>query len=700
MPSRRDVVVKSRWCCFALIGFTALLVHFPASAQIRIASYNLEADIDTATQPPNPGTDVVLEGIGSEVVNGFAKNLDIIGLEETSSNTATVQPVVDSLNAFYGAGTYARSPFQGGQSGGILTGNGPNALIYNTHTLQLISSVGIGTTSGANPLLGSGTNQFPRQEVRYEFRPVGYGSLSTADFYVYVGHYKALGDGTSQMRRGAEAAAVRADALTLPANSRIIYTGDMNLTGASTDDAWVNLTASGANQAIDPINLGSGTWKNSTNTFKQYYSDSSTSLGSRLDAELVTAPVMDGQGFSYITGSYHTFGNNNSLALKKSAASSLNTALPGVPNRTTILNDLTTASDHYPVVADYRLPAILSASVDTPPTTVITGAAVPINVTVTNTAPVQVAIGADTLAYTVASAGSLTGNGSATALAALSAGNVHTLSLNTSTPGLNTGTVTVNSTSQEVANGSLTPGTNGNFTKTVSTTVLSHAHPSFDSSTGQSSITIDFGTRAYNSASLGFGTSSASFAVNNLSDAAGAALTAGLDLDSIAGAGSTSILSTNLAPSSNIAAADSQNFSAVFDTGSFGTYTATYTLNLSDQDLPGAQSTAPLMLTITGRVSLAGDANSDGAVNLLDLNTLATNFGQSGKDWTDGDFNRDGTIDITDFNALAQDFGITYNPSPSPALGAIVPEPSSLLILLAAFLLPRRLRLSAANPVL
>ena len=54
-----------------------------------------------------------------------------------------------------------------------------------------------------------------------------------------------------------------------------------------------------------------------------------------------------------------------------------------------------------------------------------------------------------------------------------------------------------------------------------------------------------------------------------------------------------------------------------------------------------------------------GDATLDGTVNLSDFNKLASNFGQTGKVWTDGDFNYDGTINLSDFNLLAGNFGLT-----------------------------------------
>ncbi len=135
-----------------------------ASAQtrtIRIVSYNIEDDINGATVPlpgliaPSSGGSVtnggVLEGIGEEIINGDpAQPIDILGLEETTSNTTTVQPIVNGLNAFYGsrnmAAGYAMSSYQGTEQGGDLAdGNGPNALVYNTNTLQLVASVGVGT---------------------------------------------------------------------------------------------------------------------------------------------------------------------------------------------------------------------------------------------------------------------------------------------------------------------------------------------------------------------------------------------------------------------------------------------------------------------------------------------------------------------------------------------------------------------------
>jgi hypothetical protein len=84
-------------------------------------------------------------------------------------------------------------------------------------------------------------------------------------------------------------------------------------------------------------------------------------------------------------------------------------------------------------------------------------------------------------------------------------------------------------------------------------------------------------------------------------------------------------------------------------------------------------------------VAAPGDANVDGAVDILDV----SNFLVSGKFdtglpavWEDGDFGFDGLVDILDAAAFISmglfDAGF-YNPSSSSAAGiASVPEPTPL----------------------
>jgi hypothetical protein len=60
---------------------------------------------------------------------------------------------------------------------------------------------------------------------------------------------------------------------------------------------------------------------------------------------------------------------------------------------------------------------------------------------------------------------------------------------------------------------------------------------------------------------------------------------------------------------------------------------------------------------------LAGDADHDGDVDLMDFNVLSSNFGQSPRIFSQGDFTYNGSVDLLDFNVLAQNFGVTVGPS-------------------------------------
>ncbi|MEM7683100.1 MAG: PEP-CTERM sorting domain-containing protein [Planctomycetota bacterium] len=82
--------------------------------------------------------------------------------------------------------------------------------------------------------------------------------------------------------------------------------------------------------------------------------------------------------------------------------------------------------------------------------------------------------------------------------------------------------------------------------------------------------------------------------------------------------------------------------------------------------------TTPLVDLVPDVSFLEADFNQDGVVDLLDFDTLASNFGGPG-DETSGDATGDGVVDLLDFDVLASQFGQS-----SPAA---VPEPASLALL-------------------
>ena len=347
----------SRLLCLFLLGALCPLASLSA-ATVRIVAYNIEADIDGDTGPL-PGLDTVIEAIGEQNVNGVAQPPDIVGLEETTSNSVTAAPLVALLNTYYnGAAVYATSPYQatvvGGNPG---DGNGPNSVIYNTLTLTLIDSVGVGTPTGSS---GNGES---RQIARYEFMPVG-GTAANV-FYVYVSHMKSSFGGETPAvlaARASEAAILRADGDALPAGSGIVYMGDFNLSG-STEVAYQNITApGGTGQGIDPFNpAGDDTQVWDSATYVAIDTESDTSLEYRDDIQFISASAYNGTvsgGLQYLAASFRVFGNNGTTEFQSSVDSSSNTALAnlqGPITATTALAALTTASDHLPVVADYSI---------------------------------------------------------------------------------------------------------------------------------------------------------------------------------------------------------------------------------------------------------------------------------------------------------------------------------------------------------
>ncbi len=184
--------------------------------------------------------------------------------------------------------------------------------------------------------------------MQYHLAPVANPSDS---FYMYVEHAKSGTTSSDADRREAEAVEVRSAAAELPANASIIYAGDFN-TENSTDASYQTMIASGQGQAFDVANLAEN-WTD-TASFKSIMTESATDLQYRDDFQLVNSAVLNGtHGLHLLSGSYTAFGNNGSTPFGEAVNGSGNTALSDLSDRQSILNDLTTATDHLPIVADY-----------------------------------------------------------------------------------------------------------------------------------------------------------------------------------------------------------------------------------------------------------------------------------------------------------------------------------------------------------
>lgn len=372
-----------------------------------MVSYNTLKKPATSSDIAN--WNIVLQAIGNESVNGVAKRIGIMALQEVDQSTAgqNANNIASQLNTLYGVTTYQAA------IGSFGDGFNLQALVYDTSQVQLLGT--FITDIGTRPTL------------RGKFRPVGYTSPE-AEFYVYSSHLKAFAD--QQATRASEAALLRANGNSLGQGANIIYAGDFNLIGGTSEGAYMTMLAAGNGQAIDPEN------GDFTTLVKKTYSSSSAI--SRLDFQFITNELADDEGLDLIDGSYHVFGRTQRGGSVITAPS-----------------QLTSASDHLPVVADYQLPAMMQAELAAVPVTLLQGTNYLLDLSVSNVAPVVAALGADELDYSlslVGGFGSLLGEAVGTD-AALGSANLHQISLDTSTLGVKSGTIQITSNSPGVANG-------------------------------------------------------------------------------------------------------------------------------------------------------------------------------------------------------------------------------------------------------
>lgn len=407
-----------------------------AHAQLRIVSYNTLTGENPGVQTARPTAATVLEAIGLQSVNGVAKPIDVMLLQEQYTTEISTQSFVDVLNGIYGAGTYARSTLNAATSHPDRLGGAP-AMLYNTQTVQLIAETRFGTVNGSNQA---------RSAMRYQLRPVGYDA--SADFYAYSNHYKAGNTPDDKTRRNIEAVAVRNNANALGEGAHLIFAGDYNIQ-SSGEAMFQTLVAAGAGQANDPLNASGTpgspvTWRDNTSYKSIHTQDPDGPMDDRFDFQLVSGEMLDGEGMSIISNSYRAFGNNGTHTLNGAITT-------GSGASATVLSALRTNSDHLPVVADYQIPAKLGVELAAVPPVVTMGASISLDVTVSNIASVVAAIGADELDYTLSVTGDLFGGANGIDLA-LGGGNLHQVTLNTATPGLKSGVITVTSGSQGAAN--------------------------------------------------------------------------------------------------------------------------------------------------------------------------------------------------------------------------------------------------------
>lgn len=337
-------VFKISWFITFGLPFLLIVEAKLLAAELRVVTYNTTSSV-------RPGLAIVLEAIGEENINGIARPIDVLALQEQSSSASVTAEIVDLLNDIYGAGIYDRATIDGGSSGG-----GRPGLVFNTQTVELLDELAIGTVS---------TSAQARQIMRYKIRPQGYPN-GESDFYLYNAHAKAGTGSSNQTRRLVESVALRHDLDQLGAGVAAIVAGDFN-TRSSSEPGYQELLRPGVGQLFDPLGIPASWHCNNASScapeIRKVHTQSPIAIGTngligggiddRFDFQLVTNTLLDDEGLLFIDGSYHTFGNNGT---HDCCNHDISTGAGAAPN---ILAALETASDHLPVVADYRLPPLV-----------------------------------------------------------------------------------------------------------------------------------------------------------------------------------------------------------------------------------------------------------------------------------------------------------------------------------------------------
>jgi autotransporter-associated beta strand protein len=725
----------------------AAMALFSASsafaASLRIVTYNV--DDDTGGGGTDARTDMtklgaILQGVGNHHLDGSAQPIDVLAVEELHYDnpgiSSTLSAIVNQLNGIYGAGTYAYDSYVGDTSGN-LTGNGPNGLIYNTHTVQDLGAFGLTKQAdGSTPLVsGSGA---PRQPVRYELRPLGYAS--NADFYLYVSHYKASSGTENKGRRTIEADAIRADADALGSSAHIIYAGDFNLTSGSSETAYQDLLAAGNGQANDPLNA-TGWGNNSAST--HILTESSDDLSARFDFQLVSNAMLNQSGMQINPASYQAIGNASTTAYHGAVDDAGNTAaLSDLFNRTTILGYMAdqTVTDHLPVAADYQTVGIL-------PTTVWTGGSgtwstaskwmtdvVPNSSSLLATMDDGNNIVSSVTLDTNATVGgvlldtydSLTINAGRTlTVTGLSTSTFGGALVNSGTLAINGGTARLLAGGSHAGGFSVASGATLEFAADANTSVggaITGGGALAKSGTGALTLAGNNNYSGATTVSAGTLTFTQSFRTGSSLDVADGALAA-LSARTVSGEKVIEVSTLNLNAAGtldlndNDLVVDGGDFSTIrnlvlsgyrdhVDAGATGIVSSTSQnaggntmLMLFNNALAGAtewpagsgQSIGSN--AIVGKYTYFGDTNLDGQVTAADYNAVDSSLGMTGVDpgiaILDGDTNFDDAINAADYNAVDAGLGLGVG---NPLSSASVPEPTSLALLGLGCLAFRRRR--------
>jgi len=454
-------MMRSLICC---AGLTVACGASSASAQLRVAAWNLSNydgdDRVSAIQTAVYGV------VPAGPLMGDRMRPDIILLQEFQTATA-LATFVSVLNTAAGSpGDWAAAPFVNGA-------DDESCMVFRTSKVQLLNNetISIGSSVLPNP---------PRNTYRYDVRPVGYtGVLATVG--MYSSHMKAQDSGSDDdLRRLTEVQRIRDNAAGIdtagtgtgmPPGYLFLFGGDTNIQRAGSTEyiEFVGSQADNSGRFFDPIKSGvnggssstNGNWNSNTNYRFIHTQDPSGAGGmdDRHDQILVSGEFIDGPGFEYIGNSnvqfsqttwndpnhsYRCWGNDGDSCCN-SPLDTVNNGMVGNTIAAALVACATPAGGHLPVYLDLKVPSEITSDLVIDFGTVVQGSVVtrPLSVSNAGNVALWTVAGIANLSYTLAASAGFSAPGGAFGDVAGGTVNSHTISMNTATLGMRSGTITI-----------------------------------------------------------------------------------------------------------------------------------------------------------------------------------------------------------------------------------------------------------------
>lgn len=281
----------------------------------RVVTYNISNNPDNESEVKDITT--IFNGIAELKLQDVSTRPHIIALQETDS--ASSLSVTDNLSVMFDE---HGASYQQVVSASV--GGDRSALIYDESSFVFISSEELTDSALTRPVL------------KVKLKPIG----SNEFIYFYVIHLKSGSTNDIKSIRQAEAHIILDDANNTNDGGKV-FLGDLNICCAS-EPAWSELLK----VAFDPID-SSGEWRDNPNYKDIHTQNPKESMDDRFDFQLISQELMDGGGIDWVEGSYSALGNNGTHNINGSIET-------GNGGSRSLIGALMRASDHLPVIADYR----------------------------------------------------------------------------------------------------------------------------------------------------------------------------------------------------------------------------------------------------------------------------------------------------------------------------------------------------------